>query len=669
MASSSFPQGAAVKFWVPNLGARAPVDLTTGLPDYSEYVRSGLWVQRRRLRVCDGTGLTAYMPEGNRSWPDTFPVSNTKIRQTYCHMEGVTQEQALNPLSALEILEGQVALVHHIMAFEEANPAVHILAPRQKWKATFLAYFLGAVSQGQLSIMKQLGDEASAAGLADQNCWQVRTSKRLIYLLRHSKDTSLGRYNDALFENIDRDLQALCWAPHKILGFLLGNTKSRFVVWTTMMCLPSIGTSACRPRKVTPECPTLLTLRLLESPSRWTVAEPLDTSFMQPTTKTGKASETRDSPWVTPGRKASPAAWPYMVYAGGSEAPKQGTQIQYGKYLFYCNVKFEELLNEGGALLLADNGVVLSYKTIPAKYLTFHTRPPHEKDPAGRQWERRAREEGVPMGSPMGEGPGPSSSSAAGGSAFAEGPDADMGTPTFNLDDLRRVAEQTESEGRRIPKEEGVLEVDAKISLERERILEQEALIQKMNANPWLIYEQGVTRLKWPSGAYVVSEYGDGRVKTTGWVEVPDKLRRSLVDIGPETWICHAFSGFSVYFFLKAHELGKWQGNLLMEMEKERVYTRRLDDQGNPRTGYKSGFGDIPDLLYTNQSLIDAEFRDEDFITFRKPTPKDKRAKKPSPKDMSDEAYAAALEDHRFYLHGSMFTGSSITFAKIFSSL
>ena len=109
-----------------------------------------------------------------------------------------------------------------------------------------------------------------------------------------------------------------------------------------------------------------------------------------------------------------------------------------------------------------------------------------------------------------------------------------MGT-TFNLDDLRKViqeqelAEQTESEGRRIPKEEGVLEVDAKISLERERILEQEALTQKMNANPWFIYEQGVTRLKWPSGAYVVSEYGDGRVKTTSWVEVPDKLRRSLV--------------------------------------------------------------------------------------------------------------------------------------------
>ena len=37
-----------------------------------------------------------------------------------------------------------------------------------------------------------------------------------------------------------------------------------------------------------------------------------------------------------------------------------------------------------------------------------------------------------------------------------------------------------------------------------------------------------------------------------------------------------------------ARELGKWQGNLLMEMEKERVYTR-LDNLGNLRTGYKSG--------------------------------------------------------------------------------
>ena len=77
-----------------------------------------------------------------RSWPDTFPVSNMKIYQTYCHMEGVTQEKVLNPLNALEILEGQAALVHHIMAFEEANPAVHVLSPPEMESHLF-GLFLG----------------------------------------------------------------------------------------------------------------------------------------------------------------------------------------------------------------------------------------------------------------------------------------------------------------------------------------------------------------------------------------------------------------------------------------------------------------------------------------------------------------------------------------------
>ena len=52
------------------------------------------------------------------------------------------------------------------------------------------------------------------------------------------------------------------------------------------------------------------------------------------------------------------------------------------------NVKCDQFLAEGGQLFLADNGIAL-YGSIPAKYLTFHTRPPHEKDPAGRQWDRK----------------------------------------------------------------------------------------------------------------------------------------------------------------------------------------------------------------------------------------------------------------------------------------
>ena len=164
-----------------------------------------------------------------------------------------------------------------------------------------------------------------------------------------------------------------------------------FAVWTTMMCLPSIGTSACRPCKVTPECPTLLTLRLLESPSRWTIAEPLDTSFMQPQQKLGKHQGQGTRPGSHQGgRPVQPLGHSHGL-CWGSEAPRHGTQIQYGKYLFYRNVKFEE--QGGGVPMGAESS---------------------EPRPTG--------------GSPMGEGPGPSSSSAAGGSAFAEGPDADMGT-------------------------------------------------------------------------------------------------------------------------------------------------------------------------------------------------------------------------------------------------
>ena len=98
------------------------------------------------------------------------------------------------------------------------------------------------------------------------------------------------------------------------------------------------------------------------------------------------------------------------------------------------------------------------------------------------------------------------------------------------------------------------------------------------------------------------------------------------------------------------------------------MYTR-LDKAGNPRTGYKSGFGDVPALLYSNQALIDAEFRSEDFIDFPMPGPKDKRAKKPFLKDMSDEEYAEAWENHRQYLHELDVYRSLSTFARTFSSL
>ena len=106
-------------------------------------------------------------------------------------------------------------------------------------------------------------------------------------------------------------------------------------------------------------------------------------------------------------------------------------------------------------------------------------------------------------------------------------------------------------------------------------------------------------------------------------------------------------TGFSVYFFLKAHELGRVAGQ---PADGDGKGTSVHLFGQNPRTGCKSGFGDVPALLFSPQALIDAEFRSEDIIDFPTPGPKDKRAKKPSPKDMSDEDDAQAWENHRQYL-------------------
>ena len=161
--------------------------------------------------------------------------------------------------------------------------------------------------------MKKLGDESYAASLADQNCWQVRTSKSLTYALRHNRDLALGRFNDAMFENIDHKLQAFRWAPHKILGFLLGNTKTRFSVHVQLRRLayddiPSIdwyislsAVQGCLQQQIRP---------LLVSLLHWSVAGPSDTSSTRLTTKIGRVSRPRDWRLARPGSLVKAAELP-----------------------------------------------------------------------------------------------------------------------------------------------------------------------------------------------------------------------------------------------------------------------------------------------------------------------------------------------------------------------
>ena len=206
--ASAAAAGVAVKFWTPNLGARVPTDLNTDVPDYREYLESGLWGQRRMLRSVSGTGAVTYepQPQDARVWPESLPTAVLQVYDSRRPMIGAGQERFCGSEVALEValhcLEGQLSLIHHVMAFEEANGGRKILSDTQRWKAQFAAYFLGALSQGQLALLERTTNDTAAVAYTSPNSWVIKTSKRLSYELRHNTNRNLGRLNDAQFEHL-----------------------------------------------------------------------------------------------------------------------------------------------------------------------------------------------------------------------------------------------------------------------------------------------------------------------------------------------------------------------------------------------------------------------------------------------------------------------------------
>ena len=126
------------------------------------------------------------------------------------------------------------------------------------------------------------------------------------------------------------------------------------------------------------------------------------------------------------------------------------------------------------------------------------------------------------------------------------------------------------------------------------------------------------------------SDYGDARACVVAWRDMPVRLRALLGDIGPAKWLQHPFSGYSVHFFLRAFELGKMQGNFLIEFTKERKYTRN-NRFGEAALGIKSVFGDIAGCLNYVSYLIDNEFNAQAALQFKEPDSNDPRARPPKP--------------------------------------
>ena len=173
----------------------------------------------------------------------------------------------------------------------------------------------------------------------------------------------------------------------------------------------------------------------------------------------------------------------------------------------------------------------------------FTWRPPHEKDPGGRRWEKRegrsaqAEEPSAPSSSSR--GPASSSAGTKGSSASAEGSKGSGTTtkeagppstgpttvgevPHFDLTSLREIIEEeekrhvqqseTSSEGKRIPFERGMeVEGSVKTSLtaEAEKVRAQEDLIRQLRANPWTLFYKGTIALM-EDNERKVDSYGTG---------------------------------------------------------------------------------------------------------------------------------------------------------------
>ena len=99
--------------WTPNLGCNLRIDLNTGIPEYSNYLRSTSWVPRRALRTVGDGGEVIYAKRRSRVFPENAPVSCLKITPENIPRHPGHQDVAAyfphGEKAVTEILEGQLA--------------------------------------------------------------------------------------------------------------------------------------------------------------------------------------------------------------------------------------------------------------------------------------------------------------------------------------------------------------------------------------------------------------------------------------------------------------------------------------------------------------------------------------------------------------------------------
>ena len=392
--------------WTPNLGCNLRIDLNTGVPEYSNYLRSTSWVTRRALRTVGDGGEVIYAKQRSRVFPENAPVACLKITPENVprHPRGTRTLQRTSHMgekAVTEVLEGQLAFLSHVRRYEEQYPGCHILQQNLVWKYDFLRCFLGCLEEAELSTVAAEIRDVSHLSF-NHGSWAVKTSKNMSRILRHDDRTVLGKYMEFSLEGFQRtSVKPFDWHPRKFFSFLMANSKGRFNIWVAPVALTfdrffdwdfHISISATQGHTRVPE-----QVSEISRGERLSIERCRKLGMIFHATDNANYEGIRERGLVL---EATRASWQkhrlavHFVYAGGVTSPGPGTVVKYGPYVFYCNLDYENYLNHGHELYLTDNGVVLAYQSIAPMYLTFHYRPPHEKDPGGLRHEKEQNARG-----------------------------------------------------------------------------------------------------------------------------------------------------------------------------------------------------------------------------------------------------------------------------------
>ena len=273
------------------------------------------------------------------------------------------------------------------------------------------------------------------------------------------------------------------------------------------------------------------------------------------------------------------------------------------------------MTGQGVPLHLTGNGIVLSYDNVPVKYLQQPRKEGGYVYPGSS--EAGAGSSSEPGRGSMDPAPGKAKKGSADEGGREGVPSEPPQSEAFDTPGLRNSIDEVEQ----LAANE-TMEIDMRVNTAKVHVEQQETLLRQTGSNPWFLFNQDVLALKDAKGNKVYSDYGDARA-ARGCLE---GHACSFASASRRHWsremVAAPRQRLQCTFLLRAFELGKMQGNFLIEFTKERKYTRN-NRLGEAVLGYQSVFGDIAGCVNYLSCLIDNEFNVQATLQFDEPDSND----------------------------------------------